>query len=1563
MAPKTPKNKNLTKATNLQQTPKDAAGTAINYAEAQKDEIEVLKAIYMDDFRELASQTAWKQVTDHKFELTLRSFSDLKSYVTLSVQLTATYPKSAPLLDISGLQHYHERTQQRIRNTIKNRPKQLLGEVMIHALAEEIQQALEDAVQARQSGTLPSLEDERASAEETAAAIAKEAEESQARREQAARSEEERVLKHMLEAEVSRNEQKRKSLNSKDQNKGLAADSGPPTIAFDTPGELRIGSDIESFSHVQLLNDIGESSSRTIYLGKPEFKKSELKAPLVVVKSVRLQKSRPEIVDLETTLTAVRALRHSGLLNVLAYRIEKLQDLRSELVLCHEYANRGSLQDMLSLGTVHIDTSRRFTIELLEALDYVHSKGLFHGNICAQTIFINSNPLPSLKIADLGYTSITDHLAAPTKWRAPDGDIPSASVQRKSDIWQLGVVAVQMFLGLEMITEYSSAQTLINKHDLADSFADFLSSAFTLDWKKRPSAFDLLPSEFLRTNQPIMDEPPRALSMRPRTRSNTEHYSPVPKHRSRRNSSSFGLDTAITSRYATDFTEMGRLGKGGYGEVVKARNKLDGGVFAIKKITQAPQLLGAVISEVMLLNRLNHPYVVRYYSTWVEENASVVEDSSAAETATETATGTGKTGETEESEEFDGPRIDFGYQSTGGLDFVSSTGHPQIEFGEDSDDSAEDSEDDAASPVRRQGSAIASTESSGAAGVGLRRTRSDSKRAPSTLYIQMELCERRTLRDIVRKEIPSDEVWRYVRQITEGLAHIHGHGIIHRDLKPDNVFIDSAGNPKIGDFGLATTAQQTTASSSASAHGGDMTGNVGTALYVAPELTVHGNSTYTDKVDMYSLGIMFYEMCEHFETGSQRVTELLRIREKNHVLDPSYRAGGGKEAQGKLITCLISHKPSERPSSAELLRGDILPADLKDETIRQALASLSDPKSPYHQKLMSALFSHDAGSNSDRVKALAWDAKAALSNGDASRLRLRDTAKQTLEAVFRRHGAEEIRRPAIFPKSSYNQQPEVVQLLDASGNLLQLPYDLVVPHARELAKHASPVRCSYTFGTAYRDKARIGGGPPQESQEVDFDISSNDPDNRARDDAEVLKAMDEVFSEMPLLETTVAFHINHAHVLDATLQFCRIPTAQQQQVKEIISRLGSGKHSWNVIRVELRKFGLSDTTLDDLQLFDFRESLEKASARLRGFITTGKPRHILESGLSHLTELVRYTESFGVHKKMHLSPLGSVNSHCYEGGMLFQCVLERKGSHMVVAAGGRYDSLISAYQPPATSRLASSSGAVGVSIGLEPIINIMARAYESRSGKKTYLRETVDVDSLISKRCKVLISAGDSEALQHVAIKLLASLWATDISAELSHERSHAATDYTWTVALKHEAATTVRVTEVGTENEEDVPVASLTSYLQQELRDRRRTAPKTPSLLRHASSQEVERKSNNVQVLMAGHGSKKSNKYQIVAAAAERWSKKLDEAKAAPILAVETTDKVLDLIRQTRLSDAESWRKAAQSVQLGEKKYVEDVQRQLDRWRSEWEKGDGMREACVYNFRTQYCIYYDLGL
>lgn len=111
-----------------------------------------------------------------------------------------------------------------------------------------------------------------------------------------------------------------------------------------------------------------------------------------------------------------------------------------------------------------------------------------------------------------------------------------------------------------------------------------------------------------------------------------------------------------------------------------------------------------------------------------------------------------------------------------------------------------------------------------------------------------------TLRDLIRNGLCDDvdRSWRLFRQILDGLSHIHSHGIIHRDLKPDNVFIDVANNPRIGDFGLATSGQFMTAErpSAAANIEESFTRSLGTTYYVAPEMKSGYSGRYNEKVDV-----------------------------------------------------------------------------------------------------------------------------------------------------------------------------------------------------------------------------------------------------------------------------------------------------------------------------------------------------------------------------------------------------------------------------------------------------------------------------------------------------------------------------------------------------------------------------------------------------------------------------------------------------------------------------------------------------------------------------------------
>jgi eukaryotic translation initiation factor 2-alpha kinase 4 len=446
----------------------------------------------------------------------------------------------------------------------------------------------------------------------------------------------------------------------------------------------------------------------------------------------------------------------------------------------------------------------------------------------------------------------------------------------------------------------------------------------------------------------------------------------------------------------------------------------------------------------------------------------------------------------------------------------------------------------------------------------------------------MEYCEKRTMRDLINRGLykDNDEIWRLLRQTLDGLTHIHGLNVVHRDLKPENIFIDGALNVRIGDFGLATAGQYSSSDKTNTGYGShNMTTSIGTPNYTAPEVR-SSIGAYNSKVDMYSLGIIFFEMCYRPVVGMERSEVLQGLREKEPKLPSDFKIKE-RAVQAEIILSLLDHNPRTRPSSSDLLRSGKLPVQMESETIRQTLAGMSDPSSPYYQKMMATLFSRPP----NQAKDYAWDMDGSLIPG-ADDLIIQSLVKQKLASIFRRHGALETPRAFLFPR--YSHYPaNAVQLLDPTGTLVQLPYDLTLPLARNLAKHAPTLSRSFTFGTVFRDK---GGGQPKSSGEVDFDIVSDSLD-LALKDAEVIKVMDEIVGCFPSLTANkMCFHINHSDLLNLIFDFCKVKFEIRPAVAEVLSKLNIGTWTWQKIRNELRSpiIGVAATGLDDLQRFDFR---------------------------------------------------------------------------------------------------------------------------------------------------------------------------------------------------------------------------------------------------------------------------------------------------------------------------------------------------------------------------------------
>ncbi|CAI4213800.1 unnamed protein product [Parascedosporium putredinis] len=309
---------------------------------------------------------------------------------------------------------------------------------------------------------------------------------------------------------------------------------------------------------------------------------------------------------------------------------------------------------------------------------------------------------------------------------------------------------------------------------------------FDPDPKRRPKAFDLGCTEFLTTDAPIFTSG-GLVTQRSRLQSFSSAIQQLPPRIGLENTK----ELKYAGRYEAEFIEEGRLGKGGFGQVVKARKKLDGGVFAIKIIrVSTKSTLTEVLKEVALISKLNHPAVVRYYDAWVDTvaDSAAVSDSDDDDEELSDAETEGTTDS--------GPSP---MAPSGGLDFMSSSGYPEIEFGYDTGEEDEDGQNGNGMTEETEESEEATDEQMDSTSPNqLRHVRSHEP-AQRILYISMEYCDRRTLRDLVNGDLykSTTEIWRLFRQILSGLRHIHSLSIVHRDLKPENILITQGLKGKI----------------------------------------------------------------------------------------------------------------------------------------------------------------------------------------------------------------------------------------------------------------------------------------------------------------------------------------------------------------------------------------------------------------------------------------------------------------------------------------------------------------------------------------------------------------------------------------------------------------------------------------------------------------------------------------------------------------------------------------------------------------------------------------------
>ena len=180
-------------------------------------------------------------------------------------------------------------------------------------------------------------------------------------------------------------------------------------------------------------------------------------------------------------------------------------------------------------------------------------------------------------------------------------------------------------------------------------------------------------------------------------------------------------------------------------------------------------------------------------------------------------------------------------------------------------------------------------------------------------YYAMEVIDGETLEAILLRKgsFSWDETIELGKQICNALQHAHDNGVVHRDIKLSNLMVTKQGVLKLTDFGIAKDLDGTLLTGANCA--------IGTAAYMSPE-QCRGESTITGKSDLYSLGVVLFELLTGKRPfrGNNAVELFL-----HHVQTKPERPSRINLEIPKFLDTLILHllekDPDDRPPSASVV--------------------------------------------------------------------------------------------------------------------------------------------------------------------------------------------------------------------------------------------------------------------------------------------------------------------------------------------------------------------------------------------------------------------------------------------------------------------------------------------------------------------------------------------------------------------------------------------------------------------------------------------------------------------
>ncbi|PAV85776.1 hypothetical protein WR25_25084 [Diploscapter pachys] len=387
---------------------------------------------------------------------------------------------------------------------------------------------------------------------------------------------------------------------------------------------------------------------------------------------------------------------------------------------------------------------------------------------------------------------------------------------------------------------------------------------------------------------------------------------------------------------------------------------------------------------------------------------------------------------------------------------------------------------------------------------------------------------------------------------------------------------------------------------------------------------------------------------------------------------------------------------------------------------------------------------------------------------DPEAMAVRESVLRIVTEAFKRHGAETIDTPVfelrevLLGKYGEEGGKLVYDLQDQGGELLSMRYDLTVPFARYLAMTKVKNIKRYHIAKVYRrDQPNMTRGRYREFYQCDFDIAGQY--DLMLPESECLKIVDEVLKKLEIEQFFI--HLNHRLLLEGMFEVSGISPKLFKTVCSSVDKLD--KSPWAEVENELLKDkGLNPEQTKKLgDLVRFRElnpgvSNEELIKKMRNLPElSGNAK--FKKGADELEVLIKYCDLLGVDSvKFEPSLARGLD---YYTGAIYEAVAPHAMDEVVetesglpagvgsVAAGGRYDGLVSMFNPK------NNVPCCGVSFGIERLFTLV----EAKLKKKS--------TTIRTKQTEVYVASPQKGMLAE-RLKLCKQLWTADIKTEFPYK-------------------------------------------------------------------------------------------------------------------------------------------------------------------------------------------------